>query len=720
VCGIAGIIGRLDDRNQAALERMSDAMIHRGPDASGTWVSAPDFRGWGAMLAHRRLSILDLSPAGAQPMVDPLTGHVIVYNGEIYNFGELRRRLVAEGPELRSTGDTAVMLRALGLHGPGAVSWFRGMFAFACWDPKQHRLLLARDPLGIKPLYLARSPDPDAGWSLAFASELRALLASGLLRTPRLDPQAAASSVWNGFVVGPHTAVKGVDLLWPGRLLEFDGAGKELRQQDFWRIPDSAPDPTMDEDGLASILEDGLKLHLASDVPLAVFLSGGVDSSVMANLAQRAAKGPIHTFTLAFEEHELNEGPIARRIAAAIGTQHHEVVLTEGQFVENLEAALDSLDQPTFDGLNAYYMSRAIRAAGFTVALSGTGGDELFGGYTSYRDLPVLYRWSRRTAWVPRNLQLAAATLATWPLRRSGGTMPPQTRWAKLPEMVRHGEDLLRLYQLAYALFLPGFQHELLAPGFAEALVDGLPVAMRQRLISESRGRTPLSAISVMEQRLFLGERLLRDNDVASMASSLEQRVPLVDQVLFESVDRLPDRVRYQPLGQKAMLRRIGLRGLDPALFDRPKSGFVLPFDRWIRRGLKDAMDQTLRDPQAIAPVGLNPAGRYTSSSDGATATVSSVETADRGAPCSRFDHRGRRPRGRVGGGLGPNPADAAKAKGGLAARIPAVASARRSRVRGPAVRLAGRVAGRLRTIHGEAVLLAHALRVLPGSEYER
>jgi asparagine synthase (glutamine-hydrolysing) len=608
MCGIAGIIGRLDQPNRAALERMSDAMVHRGPDARGTWVSTPDARGWGALLAHRRLSILDLSPAGTQPMVDPVTGHVVVLNGEIYNFRDLRRRLVAEKQEFQSTGDTAVMLRALGLHGPDAVSWLRGMFAFACWDPKRRRLLLARDPLGIKPLYLARSSEPDAGWSLAFASELRALLASGLLGAPHLDPQAVASGVWNGFVVGPGTAVKGIDLLWSGRLLELDGGGKEVRQEDFWRISGRGPDPTVDEDGLATILEEGLRLHLASDVPLAVFLSGGVDSSVIANLAQRAAQGPIHTFTLAFEEQELNEGPIARQIAAAIGTQHHEMVLTEGRFVENLEAALDSLDQPTFDGLNAYYMSHAIRAAGFTVALSGTGGDELFGGYPSYRDLPVLQRWCQRAVLVPRGLQVAAATLATWPLRRFGGTLPPQSRWAKLPEMVRHGDDLLALYQMAYALFLPGFQCELLARGFAEALADGLPLAMRQRVIAETRARTPLSAISVMEQRLFLGERLLRDNDVASMASSLEQRVPLVDQVLYESVDRLPEQARYRPLGRKAMLRRIGLRGLDPALFERPKSGFVLPFDRWIRRGLKTVMDQTLRDPQAIAPAGLDPA----------------------------------------------------------------------------------------------------------------
>jgi len=608
MCGIAGIIGRLDERNRAALARMSDAMVHRGPDASGICESAPDARGWGALLAHRRLSILDLSPAGAQPMTDPVTGHVLVFNGEIYNFVDVRQRLMREGQQFRSTGDTEVMLRAIALHGPEAVTWLRGMFAFASWDPRQRRLLVARDPLGIKPLYMTLSADPDAGWSVAFASEVRALLAGGLLGTPHLDPRAVASAVWNGFVVGPATAVKGIELLPPGRLLELDGAGKVVRQEDFWRIPERAPDPTMCEEDLAAVLEDGLKLHLASDVPLAIFLSGGVDSSVMANLAQRAAQSPIHTFTLAFEEQEFNEGPIARRIAAAIGTQHHEVMLSEGHFVEKLEAALDSLDQPTFDGLNAYYMSLAIRSAGFTVALSGAGGDELFGGYTSYRDLPVLQRWCHRVACVPRDLQVAVATLATSLLRRSGGAVPPQSRWAKLPEMVRHGDDMLALYQLAYALFLPEFQRELLAPDFAEILGNGLPTAMRQRVTAETRARSPLSAISVMEQRLFLGERLLRDNDVASMASSLEQRVPLVDQVLYESVDRLPDQARYHPLGRKSMLRRIGLRGLDPTLFERPKSGFVLPFDRWIRRGLRDAIDQTLRDPQAIAAAGLAPA----------------------------------------------------------------------------------------------------------------
>ena len=606
MCGIAGIIGRLDETNAEALRRMNRAQAHRGPDGEGFWQSPPDARGRGVMLAHRRLAILDLSPAGAQPMTDPLTGDVIVFNGEIYGYEELRRRLVAEGHHFESTGDTAVMLRALAVHGPEAVRWLRGMFTFAIWDADVGRLRVARDPLGIKPLYMARNRDEAGSWSIAFASELRALLASGLIGTPRLDPQAVASMVWNGFVVGPGTAVQGVELLWPGRLVEFDTGGRETRCDDFWTVPATSGDGAMDEPRLASLLEDDVRLHLASDVPLAVFLSGGIDSSVVANLAQRAQTNPVHTFTLSFEEKELDEGPAARKIAQAIGTQHHEVVLTEPQFVGHLEAALDSLDQPTFDGLNAYYLSRAIRSAGFTVALSGTGGDELFGGYSSFRDLPVLHRWLRWSRAVPRELLVALASLGTYGLRASGGAIPPQTRWAKLPHMVRRGQDIRGLYQLAYALFLPEFQRELLGDG-AGALLDGLPPAMHQRLEDETRARSLLSAISVLEQRLFLGERLLRDNDAASMASSLEQRVPLVDQALFEAVDRLDDETRYAPIGRKAGLRRMGLRGLDPALFERPKSGFVLPFDRWIRRGLREAMDQTLRDPDAVRSAGLAP-----------------------------------------------------------------------------------------------------------------
>ena len=604
MCGIAGILGALDDRNRIALRRMSESMIHRGPDGSGTWESAPGADGRGVLLAFRRLAILDLSPAGDQPMVDPRTGQVLVFNGEIYNYQELRHRLTDAGETFRSTGDAAVLLRSLSLQGPAAVASLRGMFALASWNPARRSLLLARDPLGIKPLYIARCTDRSAGWTLAFASEVRALLASGLLGRPRLEPSAVASVVWNGFVVGPNTVVKGIESLSPGQLRLYGDDGAEPQVQDFWQFPPQDPSTPVDEDQLAARLEESVKLHLASDVPLGVFLSGGVDSSAVANLARRASRGPVHTFTLAFEEEEFSEGRIARRVAEAIGTEHQEVLLTEADFAAQLDRALDALDQPTFDGLNAYMMSRAVRDAGFTVALVGTGGDELFGGYSSFRDLPAFHRWSRRLGFLPRAALVEGAQLALAALQPERGPMPRQTRWAKLPDMVRRGDDLLSLYQLAYAQFLPEFQDELLEDR-GWALVDGLPPGFRARLQQEIQGRSDLEALSVLEQRLFLGERLLRDNDAASMAASIEQRLPLVDPVLLQTVAGLPDALRYQPVLRKAALRRAGLRGLDPSLFERPKRGFVLPFDRWIRKGLSQSIDQTLRDGEALRGVGL-------------------------------------------------------------------------------------------------------------------
>jgi asparagine synthase (glutamine-hydrolysing) len=412
---------------------------------------------------------------------------------------------------------------------------------------------------------------------------------------------------WNGFVVGPRTAVQGIESLLPGELALYREDGSLVRSGAYWSLPPPGSGPEASEEELAAALEESVRLHLVSDVPLGVFLSGGIDSSAVANLARRAGRGPVHTFTLAFEEEEYNEGQVARAIAEAIGTEHQEVLLTEEGFLGQMEQALDSLDQPTFDGLNSYFMSRAVRDAGFTVALVGTGGDELFGGYTSFHDLPVLQRWARRLSWLPRAALVRTAELALMALQREQGAIPRQTRWAKLPEMVRRGDDLLALYQLAYALFLPEFQRQLLGPELAEALVDGLPAPFRARLETEVRGRSQLAAISVLEQRLFLGERLLRDNDAASMAASIEQRLPLVDRSLLETVLRLPDASRYEPVLRKAMLRRIGLRGLDPALFERPKRGFVLPYDRWIRQGLSGDVDRTLRDPQAVRAAGLQP-----------------------------------------------------------------------------------------------------------------
>lgn len=607
MCGIAGIIGCVDEANRGALRRMASAMAHRGPDGEGFWYSSPDAAGNGCLLAHRRLSILDLTAAASQPMTDP-RGQTIVFNGEIYNYVSLREDLAGAGETFQSTGDTEVMLRLLARGGHGAVAKLRGMFAFAMWDDSSRQLMLARDPLGIKPLYVCHNPDQSegGGWSLLFASEVRALLASGLIKSPKLDPGAVASMVWNGFVAGPGTIVQGVASIWPGEVRVLDSAGRQTISKRYWSIPPPSGQPA-GPGQLKDALAESVRLHLASDVPLGVFLSGGIDSSAVANLAQKACGQQVNTFTLAFEESQYNEAVHARAVAEAIGTRHHEIVLREGDFLDALEPAFCSLDQPTFDGLNSYFISRAVRQAGLTVALVGTGGDELFGGYGSFRHVPRLQRLARRSGWLPAAAKVGAANLLVAAISAKSGAVVAQTRWAKLPEMVRSGTDLLRLYQLSYALFLPEFQSELLngVAGKAQT-VCGLPVALHERLALESAGRSGLAAVSVLEQRLFLGERLLRDTDAASMAVSLETRLPLVDQVLLETVNRLPDSVRYQPVGRKQALRDAGLAGLDPRLFERPKSGFVMPFDAWIRLRLQDAIDPVLRDQSLAARAGLS------------------------------------------------------------------------------------------------------------------
>jgi asparagine synthase (glutamine-hydrolysing) len=608
MCGLAGIVGAQVPSNRQALRRMNDAMAHRGPDGEGVWEAEPDVRGWGPMLAHRRLSILDLSTAAAQPMTDPASGDVVVLNGEIYNYRQLRAGLGDDGRRLESSGDTAVMLRVLSQRGVGALCELRGMFAIAFWDHRRRLLTLARDPLGIKPLYIARNPDPCGEWSLAFASEVRAILASGLLGQARLNPEALQSVVWNGFPVSPATIVRDLESAWPGEALTVDDRGQEKSRQRFWqRVPFHARQ-AVDEDAVRQELETSVAQHLASDVPLGVFLSGGIDSSAVANLAHSASTSEIHTFTLAFEETKHDEGGFAKRIAAAIGTEHQEVLLSHGQFLAQLDDALNSLDQPTFDGINSFVMSRAVRDAGFKVALVGTGGDELFGGYTSFRDLPRVHAWSQRLQWLPMEARVAAARAFAKLRERGRGEVPPQTRWAKLPEMLRRADSLLGLYQLAYGLFLPDFQAQLLAnSGTTEHLDLGLPAEMRARLAAEIAGQPALASISILEQRLFLGERLLRDTDAASMAASIEIRLPLVDTGVLSMVERLPEGRRFRPIRSKAMLRRAGLRGLDPALFDRPKQGFELPYENWLKGALGERIASTLRDCEQVRNAGLDP-----------------------------------------------------------------------------------------------------------------
>jgi asparagine synthase (glutamine-hydrolysing) len=603
VCGVAGLIGRLDDRSRHAVEAMSCALEHRGPDASHLWSSSADAEGWGCILGHRRLSILDLSDVADQPMSHPDSGETLVYNGELYNFETLRKDLQAAGQQLLSTGDTEVLLRLLSARGVDALPALRGMFAFGLWDPVSRRLLLARDTHGIKPLYVYRNPDPGATWSLAFASELRALLSSGLVPR-RLDPAAVASVVWNGFVTGPGTAVRGVEQLSPGSYHHYDGKGRRVAACRYGLHDAPAPTPPTTPEQLREVLARTVSEHLVSDVPLGVFLSSGVDSSAVANLAAAAAPGPLQTFTLSFETARHNESREAGAIAAAIGTQHHDILLSDGEFRQGLEAAIQTIDQPTFDGLNSMYMARAVRQAGIKVALVGTGGDELFGGYESFRQLPRLMALAGRPH-VPSRVRGALAGVIDQ-VRRSGGPVPAQTRWAKLSGMVAQSDDLLALYQLGYALFLPRFQDRLLLDGLP-TLRNGLRPELADELRADISGLDPLSALSRLEQRCFLGERLLRDSDAAAMSVSLELRLPLVDSVLTRSVEGLSTTDRYRPLGRKQILREAGLVGLDPSLFDRPKRGFVLPFDEWLKGPLRDRVDDVLRDRAACERAGLQP-----------------------------------------------------------------------------------------------------------------
>lgn len=609
MCGLAGIVGRVGEANRLALQRMTDAMAHRGPDGDGIWMGPADARGWGVMLGHRRLSILDLTSAASQPMTDPERGDVTVLNGEIYNYIDIRRALGTQGQTLWSSGDTAAMLRLISMHGFDAVQELRGMFALAVWDPRRSELLLARDALGIKPLYFMRNPDASGDWTFAFASEVRALLRSGLLRKPRLRRSAVASMVWNGFTVAPETIVDGIESLWPGEMRVYAQDGRELRRKRYWTQAALPRHGESTDQDVAMALEDSVRRHLASDVPLGVFLSGGVDSSAIANVAKRVSRDPVHSFTLAFSEQERNEGGIARAVSKAIGTQHHEIVLRQEGFVDRLDEAMGSLDQPSFDGLNSFFMSQAVAQAGFKVALVGSGGDELFGGYTSFRDLPAMAAWSRRLGFVPDGLRNAGArAFARWKAP-DDGAFRPQTRWAKLPTMVEAGDDLLALYQCAYALFLPDTHRSLLgtAGQGLEAGYWGLPSEVVAALRAEVAGRSDLSSIAMLEQRLFLGERLLRDADSTSMAASIETRLPLVDQQLLEAVASLPDDIRFHPVRSKSMLRSAGLQGLDPALFDRPKSGFELPYDHWLLGTLGSEVGAVLTDRDLMASVGLAP-----------------------------------------------------------------------------------------------------------------
>lgn len=620
MCGIAGAVGSLSrarSRDVAAGERVaecvarvSDALRHRGPDGSGTWCTERRE----VVFAHRRLAIIDLSEGGAQPMVDAASGCAITYNGELYNFQELRRELESCGDRFISSSDTEVVLKAFVRWGLDAIPRLRGIFAMGIWDPRSRSVHLIRDQMGIKPLYwtIVRG-GALGGETLLFASELRSLLASGVV--PRkLDPAGVASFLAQGFVVGPNTIVEGVKLLPGASILTLSpGSGSEesntLSLKRYWELPASAAGSKTEQD-LHEVLANTVRTQLVSDAPLGIFLSGGIDSSAVAALASDAAPGAVHTFTIGFEDKGLDESRFAAAVAAAIGSRHTNVVLREDDFLEQLPDSMTAIDQPTFDAINTYFVSRAARNAGMTVALAGTGGDELFGGYRSFVELPKMMRG---TSWFPgRQLDgvmrgaAAAGGGIFWDILKKA---PPQTRWGKLMDVARGANDLLALYQVSYSLFTAETQQRLASSqvkSVQSQQVFGLPAAVADSWRGRVRDEELLHAISMLELSSFIGERLLRDTDAASMAVALEVRVPLLDHVLCETVAGLDPTLRFKPLLKKMALQRAGLSKLDPSLFDRPKSGFVLPIAGWTRRGLKSELDRTFSDVELIERVGLD------------------------------------------------------------------------------------------------------------------
>jgi asparagine synthase (glutamine-hydrolysing) len=606
MCGIAGAIGAIHPQIVAAVRRMNIYQTHRGPDGEGFWpdqASVSDWTEHRVILAHRRLAIIDLSSAGRQPMVDSESGDVLVFNGEIYNFLELRVDLEALGVRFRTHTDTEVLLLAYRQWGEDFVSRLRGIFAFVLWNPPTRRVLMVRDHLGVKPLYWSMVRHNGEA-TVLFSSELRALLATGLI-TRTLDPVGLASYLWHGFVVGPGTIVRDVRLLPAGTVASIDVDVPEVVTQPYWRIP-SPKTATRDVEPLRHTLLEAVRMQLVSDVPLGVFLSGGIDSSATAALAVRSAgAAQIRTFTVGFDEARYDETPHAAAVASALGTDHHEIRLSQQTFRDGLGGALGSLDQPTFDAINSYFVSRAVREAGITVALAGTGGDELFGGYRSFRDIPSAIRWSRAGLLFPKPILRRLASMVMRIKMGRLGTVPPQTRWGKLADVLATRGNLVELYQLSYALFTPDFLLRLASPQHLAETHFGLPVEKYDTFRTMVSGVSTPHAISMLELSSFIGERLLRDTDAASMAVGLEARVPLLDHLVIERVAELASDIRFSPLGEKVLLQRLALDGLDPHLFDRPKSGFELPFDRWCRDGLKGEMQSTFNDEMLCESVGL-------------------------------------------------------------------------------------------------------------------
>ena len=555
MCGIAGLLGRTHERFAATADRH---LRHRGPDDCGHWADAA------ASLVHRRLAIVDPSAAGHQPMQSACGRYVIVLNGEIYNHRDLRRALAAEGATLRSTSDTEVVLALFIRHGQRCLSLLRGMYSLCIWDRHAQTAFLARDPLGIKPLYRWHGP---AG-ELAFASELRALLATGLVRRT-LDTAALAHYLGVGSLPADRTLVAGVTPLPPGHYgIWQGGAWKEER---FWH-PDFAATPGNDLAEAAArarqALQESVEAHLTSDVPVGLFLSGSLDSGAILALAARA----LPTICIGFAEAAYDESAMAARVAAHFGAEHHALTVSRDLARAWLPEFLAAMDQPSIDGFNTFCVAHAARERGFKAMLSGLGGDELFGGYPSYSEVPGLLESRRRLG--PR-----AAGLAKALARRSDEGSQ------RMAALLSDAPSVATTYRCYRAVFTPAEIRTLMNAW-------GLPAEAGQgegqTFPSAEDGRsgtavesfpTELDQLACLKTANYLGNQLLRDGDAFGMASGVELRFPMADAALLDSLAPIPAAIRLAP--GKSLLKR-AVPELPEWLTKAPKRGFSFPFRQWL------------------------------------------------------------------------------------------------------------------------------------------
>jgi asparagine synthase (glutamine-hydrolysing) len=582
MCGIAGIINLDPDQpvDGERLRLMRDVLRHRGPDGEGLWIEGP------VGLAHRRLSIVDIA-GGAQPMTTADESAWIVFNGEIYNHPELKPQLEARGHQYRTRSDTETILHLYKDAGESCVERLRGMFAFALWDRQKRQLLLARDRLGIKPLYYALTDQ-----HFLFASEIKAILASGYIR-PVLNQRVIPEYLATGFVAGAETFFRGVRKLLPGRMMTWT-AGSGIRERRYWHLPESTTETHLNlkaqTSELRARLTDAVRSHLMSDVPIGLFLSGGIDSTALAALMASMVKEPIKTFSVGFPEREGNELRYARLAARSINSDHHEVVITGEDFFRTLPRLIWHEDEPiAFPSSVPLYFVSALAREHVKVVLTGEGSDELFCGYNRYRVTAWNHRlgnaYSRIMPTFARDAISRTVTALPWSARRYLGrtflTLAPDAR---------------SLFFENFAFFSERMRQAILN-GDALSSID--PFDELMRCYNESSGGV-VDRMAHTDLQTYLVELLMKQ-DQMSMAASVESRVPFLDHKFVEYVVSLPAEMKLRGWQTKAILREAVRDLIPPQIRTRRKMGFPVPVGPWLKERFAGLVDEFVMSPRALS-----------------------------------------------------------------------------------------------------------------------